>query len=122
TAADEDEAERVLRRFRSGSLKPRYWHLNNRLPVPDRSWLRKAWNIISTNWVERGGDMTVAPVRSYLSGAPFRRMFRYMSARLTGCFERPRQGERFVLYTLHKQPEASIDVLGAGYANQVDLI
>jgi hypothetical protein len=41
---------------------------------------------------------------------------------MTGFFEQPHVDEPYVLYALHKQPEASIDVMGADRANQFELI
>ena len=45
-----------------------------------------------------------------------------MHLKIRPVFDAPRPGESYLLYTLHKQPEASIDVLGADYANQYELI
>ena len=37
-------------------------------------------------------------------------------------FEQPVPGEKFVLFTLHKQPEHSIDVQGARHCNQFEVV
>jgi hypothetical protein len=51
----------------------------------------------------------------------FRRRWNLLRIRLARPFEEA-GGKPFALYTLHMQPEASIDVFGSYYANQLTLV
>lgn len=51
-----------------------------------------------------------------------RRMARIRGADLLGVFEQPKQGERYVLYPIHFQPEASTLVQGPMYVDQLGLL
>ncbi len=54
--------------------------------------------------------------RKYLS--PFRSFF----LRKSNFFEQPVAGERFVLFPLHRQPEASVDAAAPKWQNQVETV
>jgi hypothetical protein len=67
-------------------------------------------------------DATLWPLRSRIADRA-RRAFNAYAFRFARPYERelPR-GERYVLYPLHHQPEASVDVFGSLNSNQVSLI
>lgn len=66
-------------------------------------------------------DPTVAPPLRVM-GRRLERMMRVRMAELRGVFEEPVDGERYVLYPIHFQPEASTLVQAPMYLDQVALL
>jgi hypothetical protein len=115
-------AKDYLDRYLATAPKPRYWHLNNRIPALELKWILKLFvNLVrqrsdpfdetrfSVGWLikNRIGEVWKSGLISLVK--PFE------------AFS-PRARSPYILYALHKQPESSIDVLGAYYSNQLELI
>lgn len=117
-ALADDTHERLL-----AGMKPNYWHWNNDIPKVNLSFLSKLSSKVREALVESRHDATVKPLSYHLiHERQYLKPLRHAHMRFKPIFEKPHEGEKYVLYTLHKQPEASIDVLGADYANQYELI
>lgn len=117
-AMADDAHERLL-----AGMKPNYWHWNNEFPKMNLSFMSKLSGKVREALVESRHDATVKPLSYHLiHERQYLKPLRHALMRFIPIFETPSEGERYVLYTLHKQPEASIDVFGADYANQYELI
>jgi hypothetical protein len=115
-------ADRLRERVVAG-LKPNYWYWNSVVPKIDLSFVSKIRRKVREAIVETGQDATVKSLGHHLfHERQYLKPFRYAGLRMTGFFEQPHVDEPYVLYALHKQPEASIDVMGADRANQFELI
>lgn len=118
-------AENVRRSWLEGRRKPYYFHLNNRKPslgVADVSKAAlKAYDALSAHPF----NTTQARIRDYVGArgplgqvARTRGVMQWFDA--TSLREPPE--EPFVFLPLHKQPEASIDILGWRYRDQLALV
>lgn len=67
------------------------------------------------------GDATLWPLSARIADR-IARFVNATTARYFSPFEKPRANERYVLYPLHHQPEASVDVYGSLNSNQMALI
>lgn len=113
-------AEEFLLSFEKKKPKPSYWHKNNKLPKFQIVWLFKFFKTLLDEYKYKNSD----PTRFNLSWLLKKRMGEVFNRyRLRGVrFQEALQGERFILYPLHKQPESSVDVLGDFYSDQLNLI
>jgi len=119
---DMKKAEEFLDYYLNNNVKPYYWYKGNKPPRPYLNWLKKYFKNLQRNNEDKYEQMRIpsfplAVIR--LSNVIKYRWFKY-----TKPFEdislppaRP-----YVLYALHQQPESSIDVQGAFFSNQVELI
>jgi len=127
--ADDDAAEDYfdraaeLRQRLIDGLKPDYWYWHNKVPRINYSFVARIWTKIREALVEAQTDATVKPLSYHLvRERQYLKPFRWLHLKLMPVFDEPRADESYLLYTLHKQPEASIDVLGADFVNQYELI
>jgi hypothetical protein len=82
-------------------------------------WLKEAWLAVTRPALDRG-DVTSSPLR-HRAARRLRLAANAAVLRLAPPFERVRdlpRDQRFVLFCLHHQPEASIDVVAALHGNQ----
>ncbi len=126
---DADEARRVARDVRhawlEGRRKPYYFHLNNKAPslgLADASKAAlKSYDAVSSHPF----NTTQARVRDYLGArGPIGQVVRNRGLMRwfdTSALREP-PSEPFVFLPLHKQPEASIDILGWQYRDQMALV
>ena len=113
-------AEEFLSSFEKKKPKPSYWHKNNKLPKLQVAWIYKFFKTLLEEYKYKKTD----PTRFNLSWLLKKRMGEVINRyRLRGVhFQEVLQGEKFILYPLHKQPESSVDVLGDFYSDQLNLI
>lgn len=119
---DQAAAESCLARFLAEKPKPRYFHLMNRLPQVRFNWSYKLLNQVSLTLRDPYNE-TRFPV-SWLVRTRVGEVANRFGMALLAAFETPPlpPPAPFVLLTLHKQPEASIDVLGSHLSNQLETI
>ena len=116
------QADEVREKVIAG-LKPNYWYWNNKIPAVDAGFLRTIQTKVHEASVEARSDATVKSLKYHLKHQrQYLKPMRYSSIKLRSVFQQPVRGEKYVLYTLHKQPEASIDVYGAEHSDQLHLI
>lgn len=122
TQEDRREAKRIVTEFRNSKPKPERYYELSRIPTPQRSWIPNLFAHLRQGRFDRFDEMRF-PVR-WLIRKKISEVTQAQAVRLTRPFqEPPLPPERpFVLLTLHKQPESSIDVLGAYVSNQLELI
>ncbi|MEA2554471.1 MAG: hypothetical protein QOJ65_2647, partial [Fimbriimonadaceae bacterium] len=105
--------------------KPEYFYKNSRAPRITPNFLFKVTRGVARAIVQSRTDANMYSLRDMLVKHKLHmRPLRYAAARIkwSKIFEQPIPGERFVFYPLHKQPEHSVDVQGARYCNQYELI
>lgn len=116
------DSSKLVDTFRARPFKPAYFTLNNqRSPIPS-DWYRQLIKWASMEFYDQGRCLTRPSVTTVCKSKliqTFRR--RLMVGRRHFVSELPEQTE-FVLYTLHKQPEASIDVLGKFFTDQIEIV
>ena len=127
--AEEGEEEKFLEKANDvrtlliKGLKPNYWYWNNKTPTLNKLYVRKLGTKLIEALSESKTDATVKPLSYHLrQQKQYLKPFRFAQLRLSTPFELPTADEPYVLYTIHKQPEASIDVVGSDYSNQLELI
>jgi hypothetical protein len=105
--------------------KPDYFYKNSRAPrVTPKFLFKVARGVGRAVWQSRS-DANMYTLNDILvKNKLHMRPFRYMAAKgqWNRLFEKPKSGEKFVLFTLHKQPELSIDVQGARFSNQLEVV
>jgi hypothetical protein len=105
--------------------KPAYFYKNSRAPKITPKFLFKLTRGVSRAVVQSRTDANMYSLYDILVKHKLHmRPFHYAGAKIQwkSIFEQPVPGEKFVLFTLHKQPEYSIDVLGARHSNQFQTI
>lgn len=121
-AAAREWAADFLTQFEEKKPRPSYYYRNTHLPRFRLEWLARLLPGLLRDLRYRHRDATHFPltrdIRDRL-GAIWRRLQLRRVAFHDGT---PVQGERFVLFPLHRQPEASIDVLGDFYSDQLGLL
>lgn len=121
---DELAAADLLAHYAIKKPKPRYWYLNNKIPYFNFIWIFKFiknLNYKISHIYEFDETMFTL---GYLTSLRFQQAWNSLMIRLFKPFESFKGQNRkpFILYALHKQPEASIDVLGSFYSNQLEII
>jgi hypothetical protein len=118
---DRSWAEGFLSEWRNRPVQPRYManhargYKNLRL-----RWLGEFATAVFRPHLDRD-DATLWPIEARIADR-VRRSVNAQAIRWLSPFERSLPKERYVLYTLHHQPEASIDVFGSLNSNQAQLI
>jgi hypothetical protein len=105
--------------------RPFYWYRNNASPKLNFDYFRRLGRGFMRAAFGSRVDSNMYSLRSMLKHHRLHlRPFNYWLARLrwNAIFDRARSGERYVLYTLPKQPEYTIDVLGSRYSNQYETL
>ena len=106
-------------------IKPAYFYKNSRAPKITPKLLYKMGRGVSRAVVQSRTDANMYSLHDMLVKHKLHmKPFHYAAAKVkwSSLFEQPVPGEKFVLFTLHKQPEYSIDVLGARHSNQLETI
>lgn len=119
---DFDEAEKFYKHFHRHQPRPAYWYTNNKLPKVRLNWMRKLPTNISRRATDPYDEMQPPPL--YLVRKRLKEAWNSGMISLFKPFETASlpSAKPYVLYTVHQQPEASIDVLGPCYSNQMELI
>lgn len=103
--------------------KPNYWYLNNVRPRYSLDVLKKMLSKFQECIQESKHDASIKSLKHHVVyEKKYLRPINYFLSMKMGWFNKPKIDEKFVLFTLHKQPEASIDVLGARYSNQIEVV
>ncbi|MCG6184561.1 hypothetical protein H1215_18970 [Anoxybacillus sp. LAT_38] len=103
--------------------KPDYYYINNQIPRFNLSLIKSIIVKLFESLIEAKYDQSVKSLKYQLFiEKKYLRPLRYKISNLLSVFQNADYNQDFVLYTLHKQPEASIDVLGYRHSNQIELI
>ncbi|MFS2122310.1 hypothetical protein [Pseudomonas sp. Pseusp97] len=116
--------EEIIQEVTERNKKPAYFYTNNKTPkILDKKLLKTIPKKLISAIKEQNSNAAEKSIfhhlfieKKYLF--PIRANRLYSNIR----FENPVPGEKNILFTLHKQPEASIDVLGTEHSDQIDLI
>jgi len=106
-------------------IKPRYFYKNGNAPKVTGKLLFKMTRGVHRAVVESRSDANMYSLGDILfKHKTHLRPVHYAMAKVqwSKIFDQPILGEKFVLFTLHKQPEYSIDVQGSRFANQYETI
>lgn len=118
---DQENAKKFYEDFLERKPKPSYFYLNNKKPNVQLRWFAKLANHFLLSFKDPY-DLT-RPSLSSLVSQRFKEVWNRWITSLFYRFERAQPDDSaFVLYTLHKQPESSIDVLASFYSNQLENI
>jgi hypothetical protein len=122
TNQDRKEAQDFLKGFRDHRPKPSYFHQNNEIPNPKLNWFKKFMYHLYLSRADRFNE--TRPSLVYLISTRIGEVWNSQRALGRNFFGRPEipPQKPFVLITLHKQPESSVDVLGSHYSNQLETI
>lgn len=112
----QEHATELLKEFRAKDIKPFYFHGNNKLPTIQANYLNKA--IKHIKWSNDETKNTTSKLIAM-------RLSEYINSRSIknkiATWESAPAKNKYVLLTLHKQPEASVDLLDHYNSNQLDL-
>jgi hypothetical protein len=120
TADDLQAADKYIHQFRERPAAPPGLLFRSRLDLGNRFDLSRL-SSFSRRWFEDANNPTLRSPREVVMQRG-RRLVRSYLADALSMFEPPREGEPYVLYPLHYQPEATTLVLAPYYLNQVALI
>jgi UDP:flavonoid glycosyltransferase YjiC (YdhE family) len=122
TEEDIKLAESYYDMFLTKKPKPKYWYINNKIPKFRLDWINKMIShiIMKVKGINHF-DETYFGMR-YLIQKRIQEVCNAKLISILNPFEKPPRERPYVLFTLHKQPEASIDVLGSMYSNQLETI
>ncbi|WP_448679748.1 hypothetical protein [Pseudomonas nicosulfuronedens] len=124
TLNSELSLEDIIQDVTERNKKPAYFYINNKKPkILDKKLLKEIPKKLISTLKEQSNNAAEKSIfhhliieKKYLAPIRAKRLYRNIK------FESPVPGERNILFTLHKQPEASIDVLGTEHSNQIELI
>lgn len=118
---DREAARALLDEFRQRPPRPFYFAANSRVPMPQLSWIPKLGKHLRLA-IEDRNDATRPDLpllaRNRVTESVNAAMMRLINPFTIATLPPARP---FVLLTLHKQPEASIDVIGPRTSNQLEL-
>jgi hypothetical protein len=106
-------------------IKPAYFYKNSRAPRVTPKFLFKVTRGVGRAVIQSRTDANMYSLSDILWKHKLHmRPMHYAAAKMqwSKLFEQPVAEEKFVLFTLHKQPEYSIDVQGSRFANQYQTI
>lgn len=120
--SDRRWATSFLDEFRSKKPRPDYFHLNNRQPLPQLSWPGKLFRHFLRSFDDPNDETHFSP--TWLMRQRIREVINaWKNLRNHDFDKKPFQNRCFyILVTLHRQPEASVDVLASKYSNQTEFI
>lgn len=120
SAEDFAAADKVLMQLAAREIKPHYFYLNQGLPPLRPHWVGELLRTLGQPGQSRY-DETLPGIGSRISA----RLIAYGKAAMVSMarpFDPIPTAGRFILVTLHKQPESSVDVLAARCSNQLEAI
>lgn len=122
TAADRSDADAFLSAYRRDRPRPDYFLRNAKPPLPRASWPGKLWKHLRLQREDPHDETHFSP--AWLIRQRSLEVINAASHRLQSPYWVPpeRPDRPFVLFPLHRQPEASIDVLAARFSNQTELV
>lgn len=103
---------------------PSYWYKNNIIPKYNFVFMKKCFNKVLESLNSSSTDASVKSLKYHLLYEKnYLKKLNSIILKKSNIFEIPDYKiEKFILLPLHKQPEASIDVLGVKYNDQISLI
>lgn len=112
----QDHAKELLQEFRNKDIKPFYFQGNNKLPTIKLEYFKKAvkhikWSNDETK--NTTGKLILMRLNEYINS-------RSIKKEISNWATTPAQN-KYVLLTLHKQPEASVDLFDHYNSNQLEL-
>jgi hypothetical protein len=113
-------AEEYLTKFRDRPVRPSGMTTRARKPRIELADLSRLKYAASRYFGDRDDPTAVGPMEAVQQRLT--RIARVASADLRGVFEKPVDGEKYVLYPIHYQPEASTLVQAPMYLDQVALL
>jgi len=121
TDGDRDLGRRTLAEFLDRPSKPYYFAGNQGWLVPDVSWLVSPFKQLVL--ARQDPDELNRPGLRWLLKSRLRQVALGQAARAYPFSKPSVLADRpYVLFTLHRQPEASLDVLGFRFADQLEVI
>lgn len=119
-AEQRKQAEAYLAEFRERPERPPGMDERARKPSVSIGDLSRLRSVAQHYFGDRGDPTTVSPARALRQRIS--RVSRVALADLTSVFEKPVAGEKYVIYPIHFQPEASTLVQAPMYLDQVALV
>jgi len=111
TNQEKDLALELLRAYREKNYKPDCIITHKELKINKiKRYTQAGWSMIK-------GQKSFPTRFRHLFWKPIQKVYDHL-----GIFEKPIKGEKFILYPLHHQPEASTLIYGKWYNNQLNLI
>jgi hypothetical protein len=120
SAAERQAAEEYVSAFRSRPVRPSGMATRAKRPGFELSDLAVLRQAATRYFGDRGDPTAVGPLQAM--GQRVRRIARVAATDARGLFERAVPGEKYVLYPIHFQPEASTLVQAPLYVDQVNLL
>ena len=122
TDIDRATARSFLETYRRDRPRPAYFAKQDKPPMPRASWPAKLWKHVRLSVVDRNDETHFPP--SWLVRQRSSEVLNALAHRASDPYWVPPEPppRPYVLFPLHRQPEASIDVLGARFSNQVELV
>ena len=116
------EARAFVETFRRERPRPDYFARSDKQPLPHASWPGKLWKHLRLEAVDPYDETHFPP--GWLVRKRSSEVANALLHRVADPFWVPPQPppRPYVLFPLHRQPEASIDVLGARFSNQLELV
>jgi hypothetical protein len=124
SSTDFEKAKQQIISVTEKNQKPDYFYINNKRPSYfDKKFLSTVIKKIPESYKEPIKNASEKSIYHHLFiEQKFLTPLKSLITSKVNQFEEPIDGEKFILFTLHKQPEASIDVLGTAHSNQIELI
>jgi len=120
TADERAAAQQYVTAFRDRPARPTGMSTRARKPKVELADWSRLTQAASRYFGDRDDPTAVGPMQAI--DQRLRRIARVASADLRGVFEKPVEGEKYVLYPIHFQPEASTLVQAPLYVDQVALL
>jgi hypothetical protein len=120
TPAERERAKSFVTSFVEKPQQPTGMKLRRKLPVADQDDVRRWVSTTQRFYRDAGNPTLTSPTRMVAQRAT--RLGRSYAATALDLFEQPVEGEPYVLYPIHFQPEASTLVQAPYYLDQVSLI
>jgi hypothetical protein len=120
TSEERAAAQAFISRFRERPERPSGMRTRARLPVVDKEDVERLTQLGKRYLTDPRNPTLRSPVRAL--GQRAIRLARNQASRSLDYFDRPRTGERYVLFPIHFQPEASTLVQAPYYLDQASLI
>jgi hypothetical protein len=120
TDEERQSAEAFLTRFRERPERPTGMRTRARLPIADKQDLERLALLSRRYLMEPRNPTLTSPAKALRQRAV--RLVRNQASRSLDYFDHPSNGERYVLYPIHFQPEASTLVQAPYYLDQEALI
>ena len=118
-------AEKLVDEIVLERKRPGYFYLNSKAPrlTADFIW-KLGRGVIRAAWHSKSDANMYTLKDIFYNHQLHLRPFRHAAARAkwSSLFSQPQSGDTFVLFTLHKQPEHTIDVEGCRFVNQYETV